>query len=341
MQHFMLRFLSATFICLILFSLFACSSPKHQPVSTIRVTPSLNNNVAIMADGYRLPLNAFLAGNPKASLITLHGFNDYRNAFTPLCTYLSEHNVHCYAYDQRGFGETQHRGLWPYENTLQNDLATMIKLIKDKHPDLPLYIIGESMGGAVVMTTFTKPNAPHVAGISLLAPAVWARHTQPWYQRLALWLTVRIAPGWKPTAKGFERVVSDNDNMLKELSKDPLVIKATRVDAIYGLTNLMDQALAAAKEISVKGIVFYGEKDELITKQPTCEMLANIAANKANNLRFVLYENGYHMLSRDLQAENLYQDLIVWINKVEQPLSEELSLTNGAWENQYCDAETI
>ena len=290
-----------------------------------------------MADGYRLPLDTYLANNPKTSLIALHGFNDYRNAFAPLCTYLSEHNVNCYAYDQRGFGETQHRGLWPHEDALQNDLATMIKLIKDKHPDLPLYIIGESMGGAVVMTTFAKPNAPQVAGISLLAPAVWARHTQPWYQRLALWLTVRIAPAWKPTAKGFERVVSDNDNMLKELSKDPLVIKATRIDAIYGLTNLMDQALAAAKGVSAKGIVFYGDKDELITKQPTCEMLANIAENKINNMRFVLYKNGYHMLSRDLQANNVYQDLITWIDDADQPLNTELSLNNNEWKNLYCN----
>ncbi|MBN4069202.1 lysophospholipase [Beggiatoa alba] len=336
MQRFIFPFLSTTFICLILSSLFACSSPKHQPVSTTRVTPSLNNNVAIMADGYLLPLNIFLANNAKASLIALHGFNDYRNAFTPLCTYLAKHNVHCYAYDQRGFGETQHRGLWPYENTLQNDLATMIKLIKDKHPDLPLYIIGESMGGAVVLTTFAKPNTPHVTGISLLAPAVWARHTQPWYQRLALWLTVRIAPGWKPTAKGFERVASDNDAMLRELSKDPLVIKATRVDAIYGLTNLMDQALAATKEVSAKGIVFYGEKDELITKQPTCEMLANISANKINNLRFVLYKNGYHMLSRDLQANKVYQDLITWIDDAGQPLNAELGINNNEWQSLYC-----
>lgn len=290
-----------------------------------------------MGDGYRLPLSIYLANNPKASLIALHGFNDYRNAFTPLCTYLAEHNVHCYAYDQRGFGETQHKGLWPHEGLLQNDLVTMIKLIKDIHPDLPLYIIGESMGGAVVMTTFAKLNAPHVAGISLLAPAVWARHTQPWYQRLALWLTVRIAPGWKPTAKGFERVVSDNDDILKELSKDPLVIKATRVDAIYGLTNLMDQALAAAKEVSAKGIVFYGEKDELITKQPTCEMLANIAENKINNLRFVLYKNGYHLLNRDLQAKNVYQDLVRWIGDADQPLSAELGINNNEWQSLYCN----
>ena len=337
MQRFIFRFLSATAITLSLLSLFSCSSPKHHPLSTISITPSLNDSSAIMADGYRLPINAYRAGNAKATLIALHGFNDYRNAFTPLCAYLSERNVHCYAYDQRGFGATEHRGLWPGEGILQKDLLTMTKLVKDKHPDLPLYVIGESMGGAVVMTTFANADAPHVAGIGLLAPAIWARHTQPWYQRLALWLSVRIAPGWKPTGKGFERIVSDNNDMLRELSKDPLVIKATRVDAVYGLTNLMDQALASTKEFSAQGIMFYGDKDELITKQPTCEMLANIADEK-NNFRFVLYENGYHMLSRDLQAQHVYQDLITWVSDTGQRLDEELNMNNGEWRHRYCHA---
>ncbi len=332
------RFLSATTIALLLVTLFACASPKVQPRLSDRVTASLHDTGAIMADGYRLAVDTYLADNASAAIITLHGFNDYRNAFAPLCAYLSAHSIHCYAYDQRGFGSTRYRGLWPGEDILQKDLLTMTKLVKDKHPHLPLYVIGESMGGAVVMTTFANTDAEHVAGIGLLAPAIWARHTQPWYQRLALWLSVRIAPGWKPTGKGFERIVSDNNDMLRELSQDPLVIKATRVDAVYGLTNLMDDALAAAKDISAPGIVFYGDKDELITKQPTCEMLANIAKGK-NDLRFVLYQNGYHMLSRDLQAEHVYQDLITWISDPDKRLDEELGIDNGEWQHNYCHSD--
>ena len=335
MRKVKLRSIAACLISLILLVLFACSSPTYQPVSTHFVSASLDDHSAIMADGYRLPVSRYLSNNAKAVVIALHGFNDYRNAFSPLCSYLAERNINCYSYDQRGFGETQHRGLWPSNGELQSDLITLSKLIKRKHPDLPLYVIGESMGGAVVMTTFAENNLPHVDGIALLAPAVWARHTQPWYQQLALWLSVRVAPGWKPTGEGFERTVTDNIDMLRALSRDPLVIKETRVDAIYGLTNLMDEALESAKNIAVRGIILYGDKDDLIGKTPTCEMLANIATS-SGDWRFVLYKNGYHMLNRDLQAENVYQDLIQWIDNSPQPLDEELDLKNGEWQYAYC-----
>ena len=336
MTHFPLIKPATFSLIFMVLSLYACSSRQHPPISTLNIAPSLNQDAAVMADGYRLPINAFYADNPKAAAIALHGFNDYRNAFTPLCRYLSERNIHCYAYDQRGFGETEYRGLWPNDGVLQNDLATMTELIKKKHPTLPIYIIGESMGGAVAMTTFANSNAPDVAGISLLAPAVWAPHTQPWYYRAALWLMVRIAPGWKPESKRFSVTVSDNNEMLKALSTDPLTIKETRVDTVSGLIHLMDQAFTSAKDISTKGIIFYGDKDELITKLATCGMLKNIARNK-HDWHFVVYENGYHMLSRDLQAENVYQDLIAWISDDDQPPAEELSVSDAEPGNFYCD----
>ena len=332
-----IRILAIISIVVAILSLFACSTPKYQPVSTQRLSPDLQEGAAIMADGYRLPLNQHIANNAKAVIIALHGFNDYRNAFKPLCNYIAEQNIHCYRYDQRGFGETDHRGLWPSNGELQQDLVTLSKLVKQQHPSLPLYVIGESMGGAVVLTTFAENNVTDVEGIAVLAPAVWARHTQPWYQQFALWLTVRIAPGWKPTGKGFERVVSDNNDMLRELSKDPLVIKGTRVDTIYGLNNLMDKAISSAAKVSTKGLILYGDKDELITKKPTCEMLNN-AAKGNGNWRFVLYSHGYHMLSRDLQAENVYKDLIQWIETPAKNFNEEISLDNNEWQTEYCNA---
>lgn len=327
------------FILLILplLTLAACSGVRYQPISEQVNRPALYDTVAFMADGYRLALDSYPADNAQAVVIALHGFNDYRRAFAPMCRYLASHRIHCYAYDQRGFGQTLYRGLWPANGELQRDLKEMIKLVSEEHPRLPLYVVGESMGGAVALTTFDEPSAPAVNGIALLAPAVWARHTQPWYQRFALWLGMQLTPGAKPTGEHFAVTISDNTRVLKALAQDPLIIKGTRVDTIHGLTNLMDQALAASKAQQVNGLVLYGANDELITKEPTCEMLANIADGQSR-WRFVLYDNGYHLLSRDLQAENVYHDITQWIHQPAQALDRELNLDNGEWKEKYCGA---
>ncbi len=306
------------FVLSFLVLLTACSGPQVQPPTGLSVQPSLEQEVAIMRDGYRLPYFAKLSEQlPDAVFVAVHGFNDYSNAFTGFCEYMAQHNKHCYAYDQRGFGRSQYTGVWPANGKLQSDLQTWSRLLKEKYPDVPLYVVGESMGGAVVMTTMQQYSLPDVAGYILFAPAVWGRTTQPWYQRAALWLTLRTFPGWKPTGKGIKRVASNNREALIANGRDPLFIKGTRVDAIYGLTNLMDAALAASKDnkVSAKNaLLLYGANDQIIPKKPICQAVGHIH-EQAHTWQFNHYQGGYHMLTRDLEAQDTFSDVLTWLDK--------------------------
>ena len=107
-----------------------------------------------------------------------------------------------------------------------------------------------------------------VDGVILTAPAVWGRATMDLLPRLALWAAVRLVPGLTVTGRGLEIKPSDNIPMLRALSRDPLVIKETRVDTIYGLVDLMDAALDSAPVLDVPLLVMYGAKDEIVPKTP-------------------------------------------------------------------------
>src|SRR3546814_13687678 len=52
-------------------------------------------------------------GPPAAIILALHGFNDYSRSFEAPAAYWADRGIATYAYDQRGFGQTPHRGLWP------------------------------------------------------------------------------------------------------------------------------------------------------------------------------------------------------------------------------------
>ena len=65
-------------------------------------------------------------------------------------------------------------------------------------------------------------------------------------------------PGLTLTGRGLKIKPSDNIEMLRALARDPLVIKATRVDTIYGLVDLMDAALASAPRLDAPMFVMYG-----------------------------------------------------------------------------------
>lgn len=292
-------------------ALIACT-PQMQLQGLTVAEPVLNRDTITASDGYELPLRMWKAAQPpRAIILALHGFNDYSNAFAEPAAWWSRAGITTYAYDQRGFGRSANPGIWPGTAVMVKDLHEAARVVGVRHPGVPLYLLGLSMGGAVTMTADAgDPPVPGVTGQILVGPAVWGRATMPLTHRIALWLGVRTMPRNRVSGRGLGIIPSDNIEMLRALGRDRLVIKETRVDALYGLVNLMDEALASSPLTRTPTLVLYGARDEIIPRGPTIRMLGNLSAPH----RVALYPRGYHMLLRGLQAELVWRDIAAWID---------------------------
>jgi alpha-beta hydrolase superfamily lysophospholipase len=300
-----------------LLALAACSAPSVQPPGPRAGEPALTAEAVVTRDGLALPLRVWpAAGEPRAIAIALHGFNDYSNAFAEPAAWWAARGVSVYAYDQRGFGRSPHRGLWPGVEALTGDLADAVALVRARHPGRPLYLVGESMGAAVIMAAMAGPGPPAADGLVLAAPAVWGRATMGWLYRELLEFFARHLPWYPLSGRDINILPSDNIEMLRALGRDPLVIKETRADAVWGLVNLMDAALAAAPGLAAPTLLLYGKRDELIPRAPVERMLAALAAPH----RVALYAEGWHMLFRDLQRETVWGDVLAWMRDPAAPL---------------------
>jgi alpha-beta hydrolase superfamily lysophospholipase len=318
-------------LLLTLLGLAGCAKPYVQPASANLTTPALLETYAIMEDGYRLPLSFWHArGEPQALLLALHGLNDYRQAFASASEYLVRRGINVIAYDQRGFGNSDGRGLWHGTERLAADLHTLIRLLGAKYPKQPLYLLGESMGGAVVLAAMHREPL-RTDGIILLAPAIWSRASMPIYQRAALWLMAHLMPSLELTGKGLDLQPSDNIEMLRALSRDPLVIKATRVDVLYGMSNLMDRAVSTSDNLPGRLLILYGSHDEIIPRDPVCQWLDSLPPDNSQLRQTLVYANGYHMLTRDLQALVVLEDIADWVIGETGPSNRVETLTLDAF----------
>ncbi|HRQ82296.1 MAG TPA: alpha/beta fold hydrolase, partial [Azospirillaceae bacterium] len=137
--------------------LSACA-PRLQPMGPAVAEPRLTASAIIAADGYRLPLRRWTPepGIPtRAVVLALHGFNDYSKSFDGPGGYFAGRGVAVYAYDQRGFGATRDPGVWAGGETLAADARAALTLLVNAHPGLPLFLMGESMGGAAAILALT------------------------------------------------------------------------------------------------------------------------------------------------------------------------------------------
>ncbi len=307
--------------------LLSACAPKIAPAGTASVPVALSESLFNTSDGLQLPVRRWLPADnePKAVVLALHGFNDYSKAFDKVPDApgvgptLAAAGIAVYAYDQRGFGRAPNPGLWAGREAMVGDFKDFIALLRKTWPGVPVYALGESMGGAVVIAGLADSGPGFVDGTILAAPAVWARSTMPVTYRMALWVGVRVMPGFKPSGRGLGYQASDNIEMLRDNGRDPLFIKETRIDSIYGLSNLMDEALARAGEVGARTLYLYGAKDEIIPKAPTREALMAMAgANRRPHVAF--YPNGWHILLRDKEAPLVLNDVIAFITRPDTPL---------------------
>ena len=276
--------------------------------------PALGDAIFTARDGMALPLRHWgPLEHPRAIIVALHGMSDYANGFAMPGAQWATQGILTLAYDQRGFGAAPNPGLWAGADAMRDDLRDAVAAAHGRWPGTPVFALGESMGGAVVLTALEQPL--DVAGAILVAPAVWSRADMPLTYRVALFLAAHLMPGLVLSNSAASHVVtiypSDNIEMLRAMGRDPLVQHQTRADAVFGLTNLMDEARTAPDRIKDTPplLLTYGAKDQVIPAAPTRAVIAALGSRAQVHF----YDNGYHMLLRDLDRAAPQGDIAAWV----------------------------
>lgn len=319
--------LAAVAALLTMAALTACA-PETQRIGEAFTTPALRGDAVQTADGTLLPLRSWMpAGKPKAVILGLHGMNEHAGVFEMPAEAWRKAGIAVYAYDQRSFGAAPQPGVWPGADRMADDFGVAARLLRSRHPGVPIYAVGSSMGGGVLLLAMARPEAPPVDGVILEAPAVWSRSRMPDYQSAALWIAAHTVPDMTLTGRGLNRVPSDNRAMLRARWRDPLIQKSARVDALWGVTNLMDRAYEAAPRLRVPVLLLYGERDQIIPRVPIEDVARRLPGESR---RVAFYRNGWHMLFRDLDSATVHRDVIAWIADRRAPLPSGADRTAAA-----------
>jgi acylglycerol lipase len=314
---------------LLSFASLAACAPVVQMAATPGVSfagPRLEADVLVSFDGVRLPMTVWPAtdatgapAEPWAVILALHGMDDYAQAWVTAGPYWAVRGITTYAYDQRGHGRGPRRGFWGGEGLMAEDVRTACALLRARYPKAILAVVGESMGGAVAITAFASANPPDVDRLVLLSPAVWGWSEQPITSSLALWLVAHADPAMVLTPPEWvyrHHQATDNIARLRAMGRDRNMIFKTRVDAAYGLVNLMQDADVEIGRLRIPTLYAYGAHDNLIPRHAAFRAAARLGAQG----RTAYYKDGWHLLNRDLHANAVLEDVLNFIRDPAAPL---------------------
>ncbi len=294
----------------------ACA-PRVEPAGPALHPPRDSGDALVMGDGARLPLSAWLPeGEPCGVLLCLHGFNDYRGAFEIPAPLFTSAGWALYAHDQRGFGGAPRRGIWAGAETLAADASAAARLIRARHPGRRLILLGESMGAAVLILAATGADPPPADGYVLSAPAVWGGETLGRTGRKILEVLAHTVPALGIVGGSPAIRASDNEAALRAMARDPMVLRATRIDSLWGLVGLMDAALEAATRFDAQALILYGERDDIVPPRAIAALRARLPGLASGRQRFISYADGYHLLLRDTGRAQVAQDILDWADAI-------------------------
>jgi alpha-beta hydrolase superfamily lysophospholipase len=283
--------------------------------------PAIEDDRYVAADGTALriavwPATAGAEKLPKAVILAVHGFGDYRNAWRDPAKIWAVEGITTYAYDQRGFGSSPTRGRWAGTPTMVDDVKTMVRLVRARHPGVPLYLAGESMGGALVLAA-AGPDTD-VDGLILVAPALRSRDTLGPVLSGGLTFFAYVIPWFPSGPTSIDFQPTDNPETMEQMRKDPMILRNARVDLGYGLVEAMDAAKAAAPNVAKPYLMQHGLGDRLVPLNSVKSVIEIMPRRDDSHLAF--YREGYHMLLRDKKGAVVAQDVVAWINDKHAPL---------------------
>jgi alpha-beta hydrolase superfamily lysophospholipase len=265
----------------------------------------------VASDGAELPYRYWPAqGAPKAAVLMLHGACDYSGAFDETAPKLSRLGFSVFAYDQRGFGGTTKRGRWRGKKRMAKDVAEAVSLLRDRAGHaLPLFVIGESMGGAMAVQAAVRENIA-ADGLILVAPGALA---STFWRLLASWIARTInyfTPEWEIV---IERLSGKDLTPAAaiRLLFDPMILRGVRPDMLFGLIKLARSSVEMANRVTTPVLTMMGSRDDILRQACIWALHQHVAGRK----EWALFEGGPHLLLHWQKNDLVLSRVVQWMDR--------------------------
>jgi alpha-beta hydrolase superfamily lysophospholipase len=195
------------------------------------------------------------------------------------------------------------------------DIEAACRTVKERFSDVPLVLLGYSMGGNLVLNYLlrclegvsapdTKPDGIVLCGPMLLPPV-----PPPRPHIFAAWLTGYLMP-WIQIERPIDvEMLTGDQHQAEMITEDSWM--HTRI-TLYLATQLLSQgrwALDHARRIDVPSLVMYGEEDVLIDRS-ACE---NLAIRAGDHVTLRQWRGLRHDLFHDHGSEEVCQVVSAWL----------------------------
>ena len=294
-------------------------------------------------DGATLQVRGWVVDQPKAIVQVLHGMAEHSARYARLAQALGAAGYSTYAHDHRGHGQSIPEGGVPGHkadsdgwNRIVEDAHGVNREIAKRHPNVPIIILGHSMGSFVLQQLlFEHPNdmiaaalsgsngkPPPIAMLGKLVARVerarvGKRKPSPVMQKLTF---EDYNKAFAPTRTEFDWLSRDTEEVDKYVA-DPLcgfaVSTQVWIDMLAALDRISNPSNVAKVPKGVPIYLFAGDCDPVGDYGKGVKRLYDAYKRAALfDVRLKLYPDARHEVLNETNRQEVTDDFIAWLNDV-------------------------
>lgn len=257
-------------------------------------------------------LRRWLPEQPRHAVVLVHGFAEHSGRYDELASWLAEHGCAVLCYDQRGHGRSGGPpGHVERFTHYLDDLELMVSELGDAHPELPISLLGHSMGG-LVAAVFLAEREGSFARAVLSAPAL-AAGDDPWLRVLGGRLLRLLRPRHPLSTPVDPAGLSTDPDVVEAYLADPLV-RHEKMTVSLALELMDGMQRALPDRIQVPTLVLHGGDDPICPPDASERFARELPRGEQ-----VRYPGLRHEILNEPSRGEIYQAILRWLEAGEEP----------------------
>jgi alpha-beta hydrolase superfamily lysophospholipase len=248
---------------------------------------------------------------PKAVLLIVHGLAEHSGRYKNVINYFIPRGYAAYSFDYRGHGKSEgKRGYVERFSCYLDDLESFLTLVRSKHPENSVFIIGHSVG-ATIGATFAINHQHEFNGLILSGTIIKPGASFSKVKIIMANLFSLVLP-----KMGVDRLdastISQDKTVVDAYINDPLVYRG-RISARLGveLIKAMQNLTNQMPQIKLPLLIMHGTSDRLCDPEGS-QMLYKRASSIDKTLK--LYNGFYHEIFNEPGREQVFKDMEEWLD---------------------------
>ncbi len=253
-------------------------------------------------------------------LVAIHGLSGAALDYEPLGRHLAPLGFVIYAPELRGQGNDPvpgRRGDLDRIETWFADLRAFLALVRSRHPGLPVFHYGESMGAALLVRFLAQAEASEQpAALVLASPVVAIQQRPPWWINALFRTLLVLRPSFRidlrPLAKREKapRLVTRDEAHRAWFASAPHKLDVFTVRFFKCLQDLITGCSDAAEKLRLPVLVLYARHDVFIGEERVEAFFARLPGP---DKELTLYPESYHLLLHDHDRDEVLERITGWL----------------------------